>query len=240
MTPTGVSKQTDASIEKNVSFFRDNLQDYSASIEVLDTYRNIRAFANEALSGVGRLLDVGNGGTFDYDVRLVRELVAVDLFLEDLASTSFPKNVRVKNGCALDLPEPDESFDAVIFSMLMHHLVGKTVDESVANITRAIAEAFRVLKPGGRLIIIESCVPEWFYAFERVVFPLAAKVIGVLSQHPLTLQYPPATITGMLRRHADRTECIAIPAGRWILQFGRKYPSALTPARPYRLLAHKR
>ncbi|HZL66869.1 MAG TPA: class I SAM-dependent methyltransferase [Candidatus Limnocylindrales bacterium] len=160
MKPIPISKQTDASIGKNVSFFRDNLEGYRANIEVLDTYRNIRASANEALCGVGRLLDVGNGGTFDYDVRLVGELVAVDLFLEELTSRSFPENVRLKNGSALNLPEPDESFDAVILSMLIHHLVGKTVDECKTNVSRAIAEAFRVLKPGGKLIILESCVLE--------------------------------------------------------------------------------
>ena len=37
-------------------------------------------------------------------------------------------------------------------------------DDSITNIRRAIAEAARVLEPGGRLVVAESCVPRWFYA----------------------------------------------------------------------------
>ena len=40
----------------------------------------------------------------------------------------------------------------------------------VANVRRAIAEAERVLEPGGRLIVAESCVPAWFYPVERALF----------------------------------------------------------------------
>jgi hypothetical protein len=35
------------------------------------------------LAEIDGLLDIGNGGIFYYDVQLVRELVAVDLFFKD-------------------------------------------------------------------------------------------------------------------------------------------------------------
>jgi ubiquinone/menaquinone biosynthesis C-methylase UbiE len=41
--------------------------------------------------------------------------------------------------------------------MLLHHLSGATWRESLANVHTAIAEATRVLRPGGRLLIVESC-----------------------------------------------------------------------------------
>lgn len=235
--PTG---QTKTSIQKNTAFFRDNVIGYSNHVNGLDTYRNIRAFTNEALRGIDRLLDIGNGGTFDYDVGVVRELVAVDLFLEDLPASHFPPNVVPKNGTALNLHEPDASFDGVIMSMLIHHLVGKTLSESKDNISRAVAEAFRVLKPGGRFVLIESCVPAWFYTFEKLVFPLASRLIGLLLEHPPTLQYPPAIISNLLKNHTPMVEVDAIPKGRWILQYGFKFPTALTPAAPYRFVAYKR
>ena len=238
MTPAP-SRQTDASIEKNVSFFRDNVTSYGHYVAVLDTYRNIRAFTNESLQGIDRLLDVGNGGAFDYDVTLIRELVALDLFLEELPASVFPSNVQPKNGSALDLREPEASFDGVIMSMLLHHLVGKSVAESMSNFSKAVSEAFRMLKPGGRLVVMESCVPKWFYEFEKVVFPLASNLIGRFLEHPPTLQYPPEMILESLKHYAAEVEVTAIPKGKWVLHYGFKYPSALTPVVPYRFVAHK-
>ena len=41
---------------------------------------------NAAIAGTQRLLDVGNGGVFDYDTQLVPEIVGVDLFLDELTA----------------------------------------------------------------------------------------------------------------------------------------------------------
>jgi SAM-dependent methyltransferase len=233
------TQQSESSVQKNISFFKENLAAYSGHVETLDTYKNIRGFTNQALTGIDRLLDIGNGGTFDYDVHLVRELVAVDLFLMDLPQAAFPSHVQLKNGSALDLPEPDGSFDGVLMSMLIHHLIGKTLAECRSNVSRAIGEALRVLKPGGRLVIVESCVPSWFYSFERIVFPAASKVIEMCIEHPATLQFTPLYIAKLLQEHGAEVEVIPIPRGRWLLQYGFKIPAALTPARPYRFVARR-
>jgi SAM-dependent methyltransferase len=234
------TRQSDSSLIKNSSFFKDELQSYSERIGALDTYRTIRQFTNEALQGIDRLLDIGNGGTFDYEVQIAREVVAIDLFLEEIPPSAFPPNVTPKNGSALELPEPDSTFDGVLMCMLLHHLIGRSVEESLANLSRAIGEAFRVLKPGGRLVIIESCVSERFYGFERLVFRTAAKIIDLLLTHPATLQFPPTIIAGEIQKHTDAVQMTAIPKGKWVLQYGFQFPSALTPAVPYRFTATKR
>jgi hypothetical protein len=123
--------------------------------------------------------------------------------------------------------------------MLLHHLIGTSVAECLENASRAMAEAFRVLKPKGKLIIVESCVPWWFYRFERLVFPLATKLIGRFMEHPATLQFPPAVIAGLLEKHAVSVEVTRIPSGTWVLQYGVKWPSRLTPVGVYRFVAYK-
>jgi len=227
--------QSAASIGKNESFFRDHHGAYSEGVSNLDTYVHLRAAINQAISGIGLLLDVGNGGVFDYDPAQCGEVVALDLFLDQLpASYIPPPNARLKPGSALDIPDADGSYDGVLLVMLIHHLVGESPGESAANMRRAIAEAFRVLRQGGKLIVVESCVPSWFYAFERLVFPVAAPFINRISEHPATLQYTPRLIASTMESVAGRRVVVApIPKGKWILQFGHKWPSALTPASPF-------
>lgn len=50
--------------------------------------------------------------------------------------------IRYERAFADDLPAPDDSFDPVLSSLMLHHLDG---DERI----RALRETRRVLRPGG-------------------------------------------------------------------------------------------
>ncbi len=54
------------------------------------------------MAGTGRLLDVGNGGVFEYSPELVDSIVAVDLFLSKIPEEQFPANVEARDGDALN------------------------------------------------------------------------------------------------------------------------------------------
>ena len=139
---------------------------------------------------------------FEYDTRLVGEIVAVDLFLDRLPASRFPANVTPRSGDALELAEPDASHDAVLHALLYHHLVGADPEAMVANVRRAIAEAERVLEPGGRLIVAESCVPGWFYPVEKALFrPLVALAkTPLLGGHPAVIQLPFERLVALVAR----------------------------------------
>jgi SAM-dependent methyltransferase len=239
MSKNSSSSQSNNSIDKNISFFRDNLASYGRKIQDLDTYAIIRMSINDALKGINRLLDIGNGGVFDYDITLIPNILALDLFLDDIDTSSYPSSISFKTGSALNIPEANDSFDGVIMVMLLHHLVGKTVDESLRNVRVAIHEAVRVLRPGGKLIIVESCVPKWFYAFEKAIFPLASRLINLVLSHPVTIQYPVGLIAEIASADSLHIEVLRIPKGRWVLQYGYKFPSILTPVNPYRMVISK-
>jgi SAM-dependent methyltransferase len=238
---TPARRQTSSSVDKNSSFFRDHITSYSQDVNTLDSYIAIRQSVNQAVQGADRLLDIGNGGVFDYDTNLVSNIVALDLFLDQLPNHSaLPRNVTLKTGSALEIRELPESFDCVLMVMLIHHLVGRNVEESLGNVRRAISEAYRTLTPGGRLVIVESCVPRWFYAFERMIYPVASRVIEAMLPHPATLQYPASLLARMIQELTEAAvDAVAIPAGRWILQYGYKVPAACTPARAYRFIVNK-
>jgi hypothetical protein len=83
-------------------------------------------------------------------------------------------------------------FDDVYVAMWIHPLGGTTIRQSVANVRRAIGEAFCVLRPGGRPIILEFSVPQWVYWVEGTVFPLDAALINAIRETRCAARVPPA------------------------------------------------
>lgn len=97
MQARGSTRETELSVRQNASFFLRRLDAYESSLGALDTYGFIRAAVNESIVGSQSLLDIGNGGVFDYDGTLARRTLAVDLFLEDIPDTRrYPVNVTLK------------------------------------------------------------------------------------------------------------------------------------------------
>jgi len=227
----------------NRQFFLDHLAEYRKSLETIDTYIQLRKYVSEKIVGIGRMLDIGNGGVCNYDATRVGEIVALDLFFDQLppeiCKTTLPPNAQARTGSALDIPEPDESFDGVLMVMLIHHLVGSSVADCKANARRAIQEASRVLKPGGRFILVESCVPRWFYRTERLAYRGAVRIIPLISSHPPTLQYVVEDLRDMVSEFLPKVEVEHMPRGRKVVLYGITVPSAFTPVQVHILVGHK-
>jgi ubiquinone/menaquinone biosynthesis C-methylase UbiE len=114
------------------------------------------------------LLEIGCGMGFDSLEFLKRgvRVTATDLTPNAvrLAARHFeiegvpPESVHTEN--ALDLSFPDESFDAVWSNGVLH---------ASGDTRRAVAEAWRVLRPGGRAIISHFYrKPSWMYLISRL------------------------------------------------------------------------
>ena len=110
-------------------------------------------------TGAERVLDLGCGaGHAALRVApAVAEVVGVDVTPEmvavatELAASRRMANVRFEQADVTRLPFPDASFDAITSRQSAHHY---------SDLPRALSEAFRVLRPGGRFVIVDTVAPE--------------------------------------------------------------------------------
>jgi demethylmenaquinone methyltransferase/2-methoxy-6-polyprenyl-1,4-benzoquinol methylase len=115
--------------------------------------------------------------------------------------------VDYRNGNALELPFADASFDAATVGFGVRNLV---------DLRRGISELVRVVRPGGRVVILEITTPtrpplSWFYGlwFDRIV-PLLGTVAGdrdAYSYLPESVRsFPPALELAELMHGCRLTE----------------------------------
>lgn len=144
-----------------------------------------RRFVVEAaeLPPDGRLLDIATGtGDIAFEaLKLAPGAWAVGadfaLGMMRVGQRRAPYGARVAwtGADALALPYADESFDAVASGYLMRNVV---------DIPRALAEQWRVLKPGGRIVILDTSPPPnsilkpLILLHLKIGVPLLGRIIG--------------------------------------------------------------
>lgn len=207
--------------------YYDRLREANESVEFSARLHEYASFAGKDVLDVG----CGNGyvlsryaraGARTVGVDLTR--AAVELCRSRFAHMDLPGEFRQANAEAL--PFPDNTFDCVTSMGVLHH---------TPNTAAAVAEVFRVLKPGGRLIVM-------FYhrnsALYRVGFPLQRLLTGKSTQqlvnevdgfgNPLGDVYSDAELRRLLGRFSD-LELFAGLLEPWMVlpRFSRILPAAL-------------
>jgi ubiquinone/menaquinone biosynthesis C-methylase UbiE/DNA-binding HxlR family transcriptional regulator len=97
-------------------------------------------------------LGAGEGTVSQLLARRARQVIAVDnsekmvAFGMELARRHRVRNLHYRKGDLESLPIEDSSVDVAFFSQSLHH---------AQHPAGAVAEAFRILKPGGRIIVLD-------------------------------------------------------------------------------------
>jgi demethylmenaquinone methyltransferase / 2-methoxy-6-polyprenyl-1,4-benzoquinol methylase len=161
------------------------------------------AFDAIAEAAPQRVLEVG-GGPGELAARLQDEL-GCEVVMVDVAprmvELATERGVDAQVGDAQALPFPDKSFDVAVAAWMLYH---------VPDLDQALSELARVLRPGGRLAVLELTRPTgvlrpFFRLWFDVLIPLAGKVLpgGVAYSYlPASVRrFPgPDDLAGALRR----------------------------------------
>ena len=160
-----------------------------------------------------RVLDAGCG-----------EGVIVDEYAERLDITGLDANYasdRVTQGSLMALPFADASFDRALCLDVLEHL-------AYEEQPRALAELFRVLRPGGELFV---SVPNLAHLQSRVQFLLRGRLIRTASEYKHPGDRPAGEYLQLGRRAGFtlvRRQGI-FPTIPVVTHFVRRYPRALAP-----------
>jgi demethylmenaquinone methyltransferase/2-methoxy-6-polyprenyl-1,4-benzoquinol methylase len=176
------------------------------------------------LSPGDRALDVATGtGDLAFELRRRTgqdgEVVGTD-FAERMLAVARRKaggepGIRFEQANALELPYPDDGFDAATVGFGARNF---------ADLDRGLAEMARVVRPGGRVVILEITTPQRppLSTFFSIWFDRVVPALGKLAGDPDAYAYLPSSVKRFPAPDAlaARMAGLGLTDVRWILTAG--------------------
>ena len=180
-----------------------------------------RAADLAALQPGGHALDVASG-TGDLAIELARRVGATGRVVGSDFSEPMLDRARRKSAAvewewanALELPYPDDGFDAATVGFGARNF---------SDLDRGLAEMARVVRPGGRVVVLEITVPQRppLSKFFSVWFDRVVPALGRIAGDPDAYAYLPSSVKRFPAPDllAGRMAAVGLTDVRWILTAG--------------------
>lgn len=154
------------------SFFDDKYETmqrgHEKEGEWLFCYAQQSALLTSYLRSGQVILDIGCGPSLPYSRPTGAVVVGLEPSFKSIRANT-DVGLRV-NGSATAIPMGDASVDVIVCFYSIHHMVGRTTQETREKVARAFREFGRVLKPEGSLYIFEMTPIAPFYGFQRLIW----------------------------------------------------------------------
>ncbi len=205
--------ETPATLDRQVQkMFSDIAPRYDLLNRLLscgqDRYWRKRAVSKLSPQAGGRFLDVATG-TGDVALEIIRkspqgmtQVVGMDfsekmleLAQQKIESQGRTGVIRLENGSAENMPFEENSFDGVTTAFGVRNFF---------DVDQSLSEMYRVLKPGGRCVILEFALPEntVLRTLYRFYFEFLLPRVGrLISRHPRAYTYLPETVAAFPARN---------------------------------------
>jgi SAM-dependent methyltransferase len=195
---------------------------YAGSVRTLaPLYAAVREDLDAAVAGKA-VLDVGSGGVFAYDRTLASSVAALDLSSEMLKR--LPADVRRIHADARGMAGvADASFDVVLFSLSLHHVAADTLRATEEGMVAALASAWRVLRPGGELIVYEPVLGNGLFALETALFR-PVRALLALAGVPMVYLRSRSSLERLIGHGCTVS---AAPVSGWTDPLGGTFPGLL-------------
>jgi demethylmenaquinone methyltransferase / 2-methoxy-6-polyprenyl-1,4-benzoquinol methylase len=180
-----------------------------------------RAADLAAVGPGGRALDVASG-TGDLAIELARRVGPTGTVVGSDFSEAMLDRAREKSSAvtwewanALELPYPDGGFDAATVGFGARNF---------SDLDRGLAEMARVVRPGGRVVILEITTPQRppLSTFFSIWFDRIVPALGKLAGDPDAYAYLPSSVKRFPAPDAlaGRMDAAGLMDVRWILTAG--------------------
>ena len=175
----------------------DEVRDFFEKQQINDQYDSLKAMTRDLDLAAASMLNsamkgdiLSIGGIWDHyeSNTATKSLTVVDL--SPLMLNAYcPEGAKGIVGDFFELSLDKNSYDILVFPLMLHHTPKGTWRQSQNRVTEALELASELIRPGGELFILEYCPQKFWMPFQKILYPVTRIFLKIFSQ-PLVAMYP--------------------------------------------------